>query len=54
MKNNYLNLSIICDNLCEIDQMFPPNDLWIDYYNINNLQDLIMITIISKKKENLV
>ena len=38
-----LDLTILCSKLCIIDNLFPSDDLWIDYYNVNNLRDLIFI-----------
>lgn len=51
MKRHHLNLAIIVEELCKIDNMFPPNGLWCDYYGIHNLKDIITIT--NKKKKNL-
>ena len=48
LKKHYLNLSIIVDELCKVDSLFPPSDLWVDYYNVRNLRDVI-ITLITKK-----
>lgn len=50
IKNNDLNLSKICNKLCNIDKLFPPNGLWIEYYNIKNLEDIIIIN--NKKKKS--
>jgi len=49
LKKCHLELSSICTELCKIDQMFPPNGLWTDYYNVTELQDII-ITSPHKKK----
>ena len=49
-KNNYLNLSNICNELCKIDPLFPPNELWVEYYDLKNLNDIIIITNNKKKK----
>jgi len=51
IKNNHLNLSNIAIKLCEIDENFPSYELWCDYYDINNLNELINITH-KKKKRN--
>ena len=51
IKKHYLNLSIICEELCKIDDKFPPEGLWVEYYNIKSLQDII--TIVNKKKKNI-
>lgn len=45
IKNNHLNLNDVCIELCKIDNLFPPNDLWCDYYGVNNLWDIINIDI---------
>jgi superfamily II DNA or RNA helicase len=49
IKKYSLNLSFVSSELCKLDQLFPPNDLWVDYYNVKNLQDIIIIT--GKKKK---
>ena len=49
LKNNYFDLSFVSNELCKIDTLFPPNDLWVEYYNVNELQDIITIT--NKKKK---
>ena len=48
IKQHYLHLSIITDELCKIDPLFPPNGLWIEYYNVTDLSDIIII--INEKK----
>jgi hypothetical protein len=48
-KKYYLNLSIVSGELCKIDSLFPPNELWIEYYNVKDLRDII--TIINRKKK---
>jgi len=48
IKKNYLELSIICNELCKIDSLFPPFGLWVDYYNVKDLRDIIIIS--NKKK----
>jgi hypothetical protein len=49
---NDLDLSLICKNLCKIDNLFPPSDLWVEYYNLKNLGEIIIIN--NKKKKMLV
>ena len=49
IKKNYLELSIICNELCKLDPLFPPFGLWVDYYNVNDLCDIIIIS--NKKKK---
>ena len=43
IKIRYLNLSIICNELCKIDVLFPPFGLWTDYYDVKSLHDIIII-----------
>ncbi len=49
IKKHYLDLSIVSNELCKIDRTFPPNGLWVEYYNVNELRDIITIT--NKKKK---
>jgi predicted helicase len=44
-----LDISGICYELCLQDPMFPPFGLWIDYYNVKDLQEIIHIAIKKKK-----
>jgi hypothetical protein len=48
LKPHHLDLSTVSDRLCEIDQSFPPNGLWTEYYNVKGLHEIITIT--NKKK----
>lgn len=50
LKKHYLNLSYICNELCKIDKLFPPNGLWVEYYNVKNLNDIIIIKNKRKKR----
>jgi superfamily II DNA or RNA helicase len=43
IKKHYLDLSIVCKELCKIDTLFPPNGLWVEYYNVKDLQEIIVI-----------
>ena len=49
IKKHYLELSIVSKELCKIDALFPPNGLWVEYYNVKDLRDIITIT--NKKKK---
>lgn len=49
IEKYYLNLSIISNKLCKMDSLFPPHDLWVEYYNIKDLRDIIIIK--NKKKK---
>ena len=49
IKKHYLDLSIVSNDLVKIDALFPPNGLWVEYYNVKDLRDIITIT--NKKKK---
>jgi superfamily II DNA or RNA helicase len=49
LNENYLNLNEIVSQLTLLDKNFPPDDLWIDYYNIKNLNEIIILK--NKKKK---
>lgn len=53
LNKHYLNLSYICNELCKIDNLFPPNEFWVEYYNVKDLKDLITITNKKKKIGNI-
>lgn len=50
IKKHYLDLSIVSNELSKIDALFPPNGLWVEYYNVKDLRDIISITNKKKKK----
>lgn len=50
IKKHYLNLSLICQELCKLDNNFPPNGLWIEYYKVKELSDIIKISFGVKKR----
>ena len=50
---NALDLSFVCVQLCKLDVLFPPNGLWVEYYNVQDLRDLISITNKKKKMDAL-
>ena len=49
IKKHYLDLSIVSNELCKKDSLFPPNGLWVEYYNVKDLRDIITITNNKKK-----
>jgi len=49
IKKHHLDLSIVCNELCKIDELFPPNGLWVEYYSVKDLRDIIIITNNKKK-----
>ena len=48
LKKYNFELSFITTKICEYNNLFPPNDLWCEYYNIKDLQDIIIFS--NKKK----
>jgi len=53
IKKYHLDLSIVSKKLCELNNLFPPNGLWTEFYKVNKLSDIIIIKNIHKKKQNL-
>jgi predicted helicase len=51
IRANGLDLSKICEELCLLDPLFPPNGLWTDYYNIHELGEIIILS--KKRKTNI-
>jgi superfamily II DNA or RNA helicase len=49
LKAHYMDLSKACNKLCNIDQLFPPSEFWVEYYNVKDLADIIIIN--NKKKK---
>ena len=52
IKKHYLDLSIISSELCNLDKVFPPNGLWVEYYNVNDLRDIINLDNKKKKRSS--
>jgi predicted helicase len=50
IRTSYLDLAVVCCELCKLDQQFPPNGLWVDYYKVKDLRDIITITPKKKNK----
>jgi hypothetical protein len=48
IKKHYFELSAVCEELCKLDSNFPSSDVWVDYYNVKDLKDII---VIPKKKK---
>jgi predicted helicase len=42
-----LEISSINNELCKLDSLFPPSGLWVEYYKVKDLRDIV---IIKKKK----
>lgn len=49
-KKHYLNISVICEELVKLDVLFPPNDLWEEYYGVKMLCEIIDISSMKKKR----
>jgi superfamily II DNA or RNA helicase len=49
IKKHYLDLSFVSNELCKLDSNFPPNGLWVEYYNVKDLSEIVVIT--NKKKK---
>jgi len=45
-----LNLSSLVKKLKELDNSFPPDELWVEYYQVGDLRDIIKIKNLKKKK----
>lgn len=41
LKRNYMDYAYLCNELCKMDPMFPASDLWVDYYPVKNIGELI-------------
>jgi len=54
IKNNKLDLSKVCNDLCGLDNLFPPSGLWVEYYDINDLNDIIIIKNKKKKRSSII
>jgi hypothetical protein len=44
IKADYLNLSTVVNKLCKLDILFPPDGLWVEYYNVKLLENIINIS----------
>lgn len=53
IRCKYLDLSLVCTDLCKLDPQFPPNGMWVDYYEVNELRDLIQFAAPMLKKKGL-
>jgi len=53
IKKHYFDLSFVSNELCKIDSLFPPPSLWVEYYDVCDLRDIIIINN-KKKKTNII
>ena len=49
LNKHYLDLSIVSKKLCDLDSNFPPHDLWVEYYNLTELCEIITLKNLKKK-----
>lgn len=49
IQKDYLDLDIVCSQLCKLDPLFPYYGLWVDCYKVKDLRDIITITPKKKK-----
>lgn len=49
LNKHYLDLSIVSKKLCDLDSNFPPYDLWVEYYNLTELCEIITLKNLKKK-----
>ena len=54
IKHNKLDMSKVCNDLCGLDNLFPPAGLWVEYYDINDLNNIIIIKNKKKKRSPIV
>jgi superfamily II DNA or RNA helicase len=53
LRKHFLKLDIVCNELCKIDDKFPPNGLWVnECYDVGTLNEIIIIDNIKNKKTN--
>jgi superfamily II DNA or RNA helicase len=50
LNNLQLDHNKVCYELCKLDNLFPPHDLWIEYYKVKEIKDIIHFTSSIKKK----
>jgi superfamily II DNA or RNA helicase len=52
VRSKILHLSILSEELCKLDPMFPPHGLWVDYYGVNDLRNIIQIHNVIEQRKN--
>jgi superfamily II DNA or RNA helicase len=51
LRKHFLELDIVCNELCKMDNKFPPNELWVnECYDVMTLNEIIQIDNLKKKK----
>ena len=44
-------MSKICEQMCAKDSNFPPNGLWVEYYDVVDINEIIILPIKRKITE---
>jgi len=50
LRSFYLDITALCSELCKLDDKFPPNGLWKEYYKIKELREVIAAAEPKKRK----
>ena len=53
VRSKILQLSILSEELCKLDPMFPPHGLWVHYYEVHDLRNIIQIHNVIEQRKNL-
>jgi len=44
IKGDGLDLSRVCQRMCEKDGNFPPNELWVEFYGVKDLREIMDVS----------
>jgi hypothetical protein len=50
IKGDGLDLSRVCQRLCDRDEQFPPNELWVEFYGVKDLREIMDVSVNKKRK----
>jgi hypothetical protein len=50
IQKHHADFDFVCNELCKIDPLFPPHSLWVEYYDVSKMSDIIVIVNKKKKK----
>jgi predicted helicase len=50
IKKTEIDLLTVVKQLCKLDNKFPPCSLWVEYYNLKDLKEIIQFEYIKKRK----
>ena len=54
LRNGFLDIIALCDELCQYDNKFPPKGLWKEYYKVKDLGEIIAVEPRKRKKSPLI